>query len=359
MNEPTNEPNKQTTHNPNRSLTLPRSDILARMPPDPSSPPPSDVTKSVYGLYYPETRHIVETLWSQLPHSWYERNHTKHQDAMHYPYLAAWRAWAGAAGVTLGDAFTHEYPTAGANEAIHALLALHAARGGRRVHVFAGEYEGYSHLAAALGLEIVAHSREPLRYRASIAQSARANDQFWLSQPSAIDGNLWPGFDAFRDWLVDGAPGVALIVDLTYVGATAIAPRVELRSAPVAAAVWSLSKPFGVYYHRVGGVVSRAEIPTLRGHLWFKNLFSLHLGERLMAAHPARELPARYRDHQRRALETCRANGQIAAAAQASDVVMLAHAPKSNDGGAAHAEYARGETLRFCMSPLLDRMINP
>jgi hypothetical protein len=90
--------------------------------------------------------------------------------------------------------------------------------------------------------------------------------------------------------------------------------------------VWSLSKPFGVYYHCIGGLIARAEIPTLRGHHWFKNLFSVQLGERLMAAHPAGELPARYRDRQHEALERTRAAGLVAADARPSDVVMLAHA---------------------------------
>ena len=75
------------------------------------------------------------------------------------------------------------------------------------------------------------------------------------------------------------------------------------------AVIFSLSKPFGVYYHRIGGVLTRAEVPTLRGHLWFKNLFSLHLGERLMAAHGARELPARYAALQQRALNRAIASG--------------------------------------------------
>ena len=31
----------------------------------------------------------------------------------------------------------------------------------------------------------------------------------------------------------------------------------------VRAVLWSLSKPFGVYYHRIGGIWSRDEIPTM------------------------------------------------------------------------------------------------
>jgi hypothetical protein len=314
------------------------------------------VDRTVYGIYYPETRRVVDALWSERPHDWYERNYTGRQDAMHRPFFERWRAWAGAAGVTLGGGYVHEYPTAGANEAIHVLLALHATHGGERVHVFAGEYEGYAILAQALGLEVVTHARDPERYRESLAATARAGDVFWLSQPSAIDGNLWTGFDGFCDWLATARPGVELVVDVTYVGAVAIAPRIDLDRDAVSAVIFSLSKPFGVYYHRIGGVLTRAEVPTLRGHLWFKNLFSLHLGERLMAAHGARELPARYAALQRETLDRAIAAGEVPAAARPSDVVMLAHAPAE---GPRFHEYTRGAGLRFCLSPGIDGALPP
>lgn len=311
-----------------------------------------DVTRTVYGVTFPETRRIVDALWAERPHQWYERNYTKRQDSMHEPCLARWRAWAGAAGVSLGEGFRHEYPTAGANEAIHALLAHHATHGGKRIHVFAGEYEGYTYAATAFGLTLVVHARDD--HRRSLLAEAGRGDQFWLSQPSAIDGNLWDGFAEFRDWLAAALPGIGLVVDLTYVGAVPIACTIELGAEPVSAVLWSLSKPFGVYYHRIGGLLSRTEVPSLHGHLWFKNLFSIHLGERLMETHPARELPARYQPVQARALERAQAAGLVPRAAMPSHAVMLAHAPAEP----AFLEYARGPGLRFCLSPSIDRMVN-
>jgi hypothetical protein len=311
-----------------------------------------DVTRTVYGVYYPETRAVVDALWSERHHDWYERNYEKRQDDMHRPLLARWRTWASDAGVNLGSGYGFEYPTAGANEAIHALLALHAARGHRRIHVFAGEYEGYGHLATALGLEVVTHAREA---SPAALRSASPGDQFWISQPSAIDGNLWRDFDAFRGWLARDAPSVDLIVDVTYIGATASMPRIDLEPAPVAAIVWSLSKPFGVYYHRVGGLLSRREVPTLSGHHWFKNLFSVHLGERLLAAHAACELPTRYAAKRSEVIATCIAQKTLPASVVPSDVIMLAHAGPKPTG---FEDYDRADGSRFCISPALDRMIN-
>ena len=309
------------------------------------------MTRTVFGIYYPETRRIVDELWNERPHDWYERNYTGRQDPMHRGCLDRWRAWAGAAGVRLGDGYGFECPTAGASEGIHALLALHLARGGRRIHVLEGEYEGYSIIAGALGLEPIVHTRAG--WRESI-QRAQPGDQLWISQPSAIDGNLWSDFQPLIEHLTEHAPAVRVVVDLTYVGAVPVDAGIDLGSPSIDAVLWSLSKPFGVYYHRIGGLIARAEIPTLRGHHWFKNLFSLKLGERLMAAHPARDLPSRYREQQREALARTRAAGLVAADARPSDVVMLAHAPPSSE----HAAYARGSGLRFCLSPLMDRMIN-
>jgi histidinol-phosphate/aromatic aminotransferase/cobyric acid decarboxylase-like protein len=316
----------------------------------------ADVIRTVYGVYYPETRRVVDALWESRPHGWYEKNYTGKQDTMHRACMQQWRAWVGAAGVKLGTGFAEEYPTAGANEAIHALLAQEAAFKRPRIHVFAGEYEGYTHVASALGLEVVAHPRDRELYRGSISEKARAGDAFWISQPSAIDGNLWPGFGELVSWMPEGAPGVKLVVDLTYVGAVARETPIDLDHEHVAAVIWSLSKPFGVYYHRVGGLVSRAEVPTLRGHHWFKNLFSVHLGERLMAAHPAQELPTRYKRVQEETLARARGAGEVAPEARASDVVVLAHAIAPDDRW---KDYARGRGLRFCLSPGMDRSINP
>jgi histidinol-phosphate/aromatic aminotransferase/cobyric acid decarboxylase-like protein len=306
------------------------------------------VTRTVYSVYLPETRALVDALWAERPHGWYEKNYEKGQDAMHGPCLARWRAWAGEAGVHLGDGFVHEVPIAGASEGIHALLALEAAPGKRRVHVFDGEYEGYGYLASALGLEVVVHRRD------DDDLAIGPDETFWISQPSAIDGQLWPGLPALLERVA--AARARAIVDLTYVGATAIATDIDLDHPAITAVLWSLSKPFGAYYHRIGGLLSRAEIPTLRGQLWFKNLFSLHLGERLMATYGARELPTKLLPTQARAIASAQRAGVIPDDARPSDVVLLAHAPRGSRDR--FEEFTRGDGLRFCVSPAIDQEIN-
>src|SRR5918999_601042 len=74
---------------------------------------------------------------------------------------------------------------------------------------------------------------------------------------------------------------------------SAPAHRLDLRSPSLGAVFFSLSKAFGVYYHRIGGVLSRAPLPGLEGNRWFKNVFSLALGTLLLERFGVRELPAR------------------------------------------------------------------
>jgi hypothetical protein len=315
------------------------------------------VTRSVYSLYYPETRSVVDALWAERPHHLYERNYDKRQDAMHRGCLDGWLLWAARAGVRLGDGFPHHYPTAGASEAIHALMAFQASHGGGRVHFFEGEYEGYMHTSAALALSSVAHPRSRDTWMAT-ASSLAPGDTFWLSQPSAIDGNVWRDLAEFAALLEERAPGVRLVVDLTYVGAVAAPLAVDLDRPSVAAVVWSLSKPFGVYYHRIGGLLSRHEVPSLRGHHWFKNLFSLALGERLLTTFAPGELPARYLPLQARAVARARQEGLVDPGAKASDVVLLGHVAAGEPRDGRFDEYRRGAALRFCLTPMMDGWIH-
>lgn len=321
-------------------------------------------TKTVYSLYFPETRRVVDELWGERPHHLYERNYTKRQDAMHEPFLARYRSWAGDAGVEFGSGLVHGYPTSGASEGIHALLARIATHGRPRVHVFEGEYEGYRHLAAALALEVCVHARAPEHWQRSLGEEARPGDWFLISQPSAIDGRVWKGFDELVAWTGRHTPELTLAVDLTYVGAVARDFRVDVSAPNVGVVLASLSKPFGVYYHRVGALWSRTPFDALYGNLWFKNLFSLALGERLMATFGARVLPSRYAPLQRIALDRAIAAGEATASAEPSDVLLLATerlaagvAPTATHEPFVRAREPDGLTLRWCLTPALDALV--
>ncbi|MET1110737.1 MAG: hypothetical protein ABWX67_04330 [Allosphingosinicella sp.] len=234
----------------------------------------------------------------------YREPWTQKQDSMHEIYFERWLGWSAPVVAMRGEDFPFRYPTAGASEAIFKLIAEYAAESraaGREpaVHMFEGEYEGFAAYAEALKVRIVRHDRTAWR---DVPATLDRDSQFWISQPSAIDGGIWPHFEAFAAAVAETGRGARLIPDLTYVGSVARDYRIALDSPAIPSVVISHSKPFGGYYHRVGGVLARREHPSLFGNKWFKNLLSLAWGTEMMDRHGVFDLPRKYRPVQEEAV---------------------------------------------------------
>jgi hypothetical protein len=226
------------------------------------------------------------------------------------------------------------------------------------VHVFDGEYEGYPAVAEGYGIRVERHPRS--RWHESFdPRSGRVapGDLVMVSQPSAIDGKLWPDFAAFVHHVETELPAARIAVDLAYVGAVARAYEIDLTSRSVDTIFFSLSKVFGVYYHRIGGVLSRRVMPGLVGTKWFKNTFSLALGTALLAALRPRDLPAAHLVHQGEAIAAVRE--RLPVPLVASDVVLLAHHPWRSPAPPEIAPLRRGDVARYCLTPALDRILAP
>jgi hypothetical protein len=146
------------------------------------------------------------------------------------------------------------------------------------------------------------------------------------------------------------------MVDLTYVGTVGAPYAVDVRSPVVHTVFFSLSKVFGVYYHRVGGALSRAPLTGLYGNRWFKNTFSLELGRRLLESFPVQAIPRRYAAQQAKAVESVAA--KLGVPAVASDVVLLAHHDWREGLPAAVSPLRRGASVRYCLTPALDRLLH-
>lgn len=293
------------------------------------------VSTTVYSLVYPETRAVLGELWDSHPHAMYEAPWTARQDAMHEDFFATWAAWSGLPGIA--GRLPHAYPTGGSSEAIRDAICLMAADPSRpRLVMLDGDYEGYPALAAAYGVDVVRLRRD--HWRTDLA-AVRGPVEAFLSQPSSIDGNLWPELDAF----LRAFPG-PVNLDLCYLGCTTRPFGVDLDHDNLRRVFFSLSKVFGVYYHRVGGVWSADEMPGLWGNRWFKNLFSLKLGTELMQRFDKDALPARYAADQATV-----AAAYPHAALQPSDVVLLATAAD----GEAHFTRSSG-IARYCLTPGMD-----
>lgn len=294
----------------------------------------------------------------------YREPWTQKQDAMHEEYFDRWLAWSTPVVSVDAAAFPCRYPTAGASEGIYKLMAEHAAivrasGGAPSVHVFDGEYEGFTAFAAALSLPLVRHRRDEWR---SVPGSIPPDAQFWVSQPSAIDGQVWAHYPEFVAQMAIDAPGASVIPDLTYVGSVARDYLVPLDFPNVPAFVISHSKPFGGYYHRVGGVFSRHESASLFGNKWFKNLQSLAWGVEMMARHDVFALPKRYQPVQAAACARVAERLGIPDLLPA-DIFLLAAAPPPLSPSPLIASVLRGEgtdrVVRLCLTPTMTVMIDP
>jgi hypothetical protein len=332
-------------------------------------------SKTVYALVTPETeaakhavlgnclvspdparRHYLE----QFRDAW-----TGKQFALHEAFLARWMAWAEPVVAITPAGLPWRYPTAGGSEALFHVIAAYGnrARSERfapEVHVFRGEYEGYKAYAEACGIAVVEHDRADWQ---SVGRSLAPAALFCISQPSAIDGNVWPQANAFFDLLSAGAATPRLLLDVTYVGsiAEALASRIAADSPAVQAVAFSLSKPFGVYYDRIGGILCREAMPSLFGNQWFKNLTSLQLGLALLERHDVFDLPRRYRHVQREA--ATQVGGLLGIALEPSDVTILAQASRSDASDPALASFLQRPAnspqarLRVCLTPAMAAMI--
>jgi hypothetical protein len=331
--------------------------------------PTEIVSKTVYSLYYPETASIIEEICRDFPHDIYREAWTKKQDPLHDQFLNTWLSHLGSPvfGNTLD--FPHRYPANGSSEAIRETVADFAVESQARkipsrLHVFQGEYEGYRAYAEAYGIEVVEHARNhshPNDWQLAaqnVNKQMRDGDRFYISQPSSIDGNIWPHYDEFVAEMAKHNPGVGIYLDLCYLGTTTWPWKIKnINSFNVAAVFFSLSKVYGVYYHRIGGVFTRKPLPGLYGNQWFKNLLSLRIGHQLMLR-LVNSLPKQYKDLQQEAVDAIEEQGypNDVVNIQPSDVVLLAHGkgPGFHDWD---TQLARGKTLRYCLTPYMGRKL--
>jgi histidinol-phosphate/aromatic aminotransferase/cobyric acid decarboxylase-like protein len=295
---------------------------------------------------------MVRRLWAEQPELLYECSYDDVQDAAHGVFLDAWSQWVKPAVSGLGT-FGHRYVTNGSSEAIRETIwnlgGSARARGlGACLHVFAGEYEGYAAYARAAGITVVTHDRT--KWRDEQIYTTDALHAWYVSQPSATDGNVWPELPELIATLAER--NVTIAVDLAYVGAAPKLPHLDLSSPNVAHVFFSLSKVFGVFYHRVGGVLSRQPLLGLEGNKWFKNIFSLYLGTSLIreAASP-RMLATRY---QRFQVDACRLlREEHGIPLTPSDAILLATSPLGNYP----INFRRGPLYRWCLTPTMDRLM--
>ncbi len=330
-------------------------------------------SKTVYALVRPEIEDIRENVLGSILFgdltkaradylTMFRDAWTSKQDAFHEDFFKEWVRWSAPVVEDIDrHLFSFYYPTAGASEGLRHLIYSHAAKGGQTIHVFEGEYEGYKAMAEAAGLKVVEWQRDgrdgwhtPFGGRFNrVASNIGREDIFLISQPSAIDGNVWPEFNEF----ISKMPNDSVIVDLTYVGAVpqyAIIERFNANQPAVRNIVFSLSKPFGVYYDRIGGVFAKTEDLGLFGNKWFKNLTSLALGTELLQQHQVFDFVERTTALQR---EACKHVGErLNIELTPSHVSILATAPAADDD-VLNRYLIRAGKIRLCLTPYISKKL--
>lgn len=299
-------------------------------------------TKAVYGYYFPEVRHLISEITTSFPHELYLQAISPGLDDFHLAIFSNYLARTESLLPGLST-FKYRYPTSGASEGIfHTLAQIVALHRDTPLYVLKGEYEGYSAYGANLGLkfESIEFDRCPKDLTPGI---------FFISNPSARDGNIIP-----NEYIAAlGEAGHEIILDLTYFELTE--PHTFLVDHPAISTVFiSFSKPYGVYYHRIGFTFCRKENLTLSPNKWFKNILSLLIARRISETFKPSELSARYRSGQQQAIANF--NARYGFEPRASNVILLAYAhrdeiPKNKRDEL--VQYLRGNVYRFCLTPYL------
>lgn len=307
---------------------------------------------------------------------------TQKQDGYHQEFFETWKEWVSPIIKADFDQFPYMYPTAGASEGLRIAIEEYANRArieGRtpRMHIFEGEYEGFGAYAKSAGIEVVKHDRAHWH---DVLDEIEDGEQFFISHPSAIDGNVWDEYDDFASSLAAVKPKAELMLDVTYVGCVGKEFEFKADYPNINKIFFSLSKPAGAYYHRIGGCLSReadnsyltayndfkeSEIKegylSLFGNKWFKILAALSLGTEMMKRHDVYELPRKYREQQLQATET--AKQTLGLDLEASDVFLLATAKPSENPSDLESYLTRpsgsNDVVRVCLTPTMAALIDP
>src|SRR5262249_11895083 len=156
---------------------------------------------------------------------------------------------------------------AGSEEGIREYLTLLQSSGVHEIYAWKGDYEGYREVARTRGVRLVELDAE-----ADPASVPRGH--WFLSNPSARDGMIVP-----REQIqAICEAGHQVFYDLSYLGMTGPAVY-DLAHPNIAAVVVSFSKPYGLFYYRIGFTFSRAAIPVLEANKWFKNVYGLLIAD--------------------------------------------------------------------------------
>lgn len=302
-----------------------------------------EATKTVYSYYFPEVRKEITSIARRYPHHVFLRSVGPGLDDLHIPVMEKYcRVFADElVGIWC---FQHRYVVSGGSEAIfHFLVRLKVKESQLPIYVLHGEYQGYSEYARSIGITVKEVSEK------DVTGGNLPRGLFFLSNPSARDGMILNS-DLFRSILRCHR----VILDATYVGLTKPF-AMDVRHKNIVAVIVSLSKPYGLYYYRVGFVFSRVPVASLEGNKWFKNVFSLIIADRLLSRIKRDSLWKKYIPIQRKIVGVLRK--RFGVPIEPADVFILGNmrleAMRGVSPGVRRSfrKYRRGDSYRLCLTP--------
>lgn len=316
---------------------------------------PLKCKKAVYSYYFPETRQIVEKLTHPYPHELFINTYDEPgPDAYHLPLIKKFVEYNKQRIIGL-EKFPYQYFTAGASEGLfHILANIAAFEAQTPCYVFRGEYEGYAGYGRNLNLQFTVLEMEENEIK-KVPQGI-----FFISNPSSSNGNILP------EEIIETVnnSGHEIVLDFTYVGLTK-AHVFNAKHPYIRALVFSMSKPYGVYYHRIGFAFTKKEMLTLEPNKWFKNLFSIELGKKILETLSPEQIYSTYQSLQEKVINYLNKKYNIKMIP--GDVVLLSYIKVDGAEKSLSQEqldliklYKRKHFYRFCLSPyFLEHERNP
>lgn len=299
---------------------------------------------TVYSYYMPEIRELITDLTREYPHDVLLRSISPGLDDFEQPIIDK-LVDAHEQDVPHLAKFTHRYPTSGSEEGIREYMTFLQSQGIRQIYVWEGDYEGYRETAKTRNIDTVEVDYD--------CDPATLSPGHWfLSNPTARNGMIVPADKIHAITEADHR----VFYDLAYLGATN--PGVFDVSHPnIVAAVISFSKPYGLFYYRVGFTFSCEPIPALYANKWFKNVYGLLIAERILDRLDRAAMTRKYKALQADIVEQI--NHTFGVDFSASDAFLLAKL-SAEAGAQLPAEqlqmierFRRGDWYRFCLTPYL------
>ena len=330
--------------------------------------------KTVYSYYFPKTREVVGQVDNVLKDKRFYFTQTpvglakdiiaplnlKHNlelparpdgmidlDAIHEPVIDEFVKTYEDITVGLSE-FKNRYPTSGSSEAIFKYLTELRVKGVTDIYTLEGEYEGYKEYSKILGIETTEVNLK------EIDPKALKPGMWFISNPSARDGNIISN-DVISG-ICDAGHNVAM--DFSYVGNTKDY-KYDASHPNITVAFFSLSKPYGLFWERIGFTFSREPMQSLFANKWFKDVRGLLIAANVIDKIGPAGLHPLYKATQEKIVHDLAREAEIPLVP--SDALLLGHITEEDSRHLDAPQqkvlemFKRGRGYRVCITPSLEK----